>query len=123
MMLVRGVRGAISVEANTPQSILDAASRLLREMILANDVDADLVASVIFTCTADLDATFPAEAARKMGWDRVPLLCTREIAVPGSMPSVLRVLMLVNTDRKQEAIQHVYLGEAARLRPDLKSAQ
>jgi len=123
MMLVRGVRGAISVEENTPASILDAAIRLMREMIRANQVDPDFVASVIFTCTADLDATFPAEAARKMGWDRVPLLCSREIAVPGSMPRVLRVLMLINTDRRQEAIQHVYLGNAERLRPDLKSAQ
>ncbi|MBM3449784.1 MAG: chorismate mutase [Armatimonadetes bacterium] len=121
--MVRGVRGAISVEENTPASILDAAIRLMREMIRANQVDPDFVASVIFTCTADLDATFPAEAARKMGWDRVPLLCSREIAVPGSMPRVLRVLMLINTDRRQEAIQHVYLGNAERLRPDLKSAQ
>lgn len=122
-MKVRGIRGAVQVEANTPEAILDAAQRLLREMVRANGVEPDDVAAVIFTCTSDLNAAFPAEAARALGWDRVPLLCSREMEVPGSMGRVLRVLMLVNTTMTQEEVVHVYLGEAERLRPDLRSAQ
>lgn len=122
-MKVRGIRGAVQVEANTPEAILDAARRLITEMVRANGVEPDDVAAVIFTCTSDLNATFPAEAARALGWDRVPLLCSREIEVPGSMPRVLRVLMLVNTTLTQDEVVHVYLGEAERLRPDLRSAQ
>jgi chorismate mutase len=120
---VRGIRGAVQVEANTPEAILDAARRLITEMVRANGVEADDVAAVIFTCTSDLNATFPAEAARALGWDRVPLLCSREMEVPGSLPRVLRVLMLVNTTLAQDEVVHVYLGEAERLRPDLGSAQ
>jgi chorismate mutase len=120
---VRGIRGAVQVEANTPEAILDAARRLITEMVRANGVEADDVAAVIFTCTSDLNATFPAEAARALGWDRVPLLCSREMEVPGSLPRVLRVLMLVNTTLAQDEVVHVYLGEAERLRPDLRSAQ
>lgn len=122
-MKVRGIRGAVQVEANTPEAILDGAQRLLREMVRANGVEPDDVAAVIFTCTSDLNAAFPAEAARALGWDRVPLLCSREMEVPGSMGRVLRVLMLVNTTMTQEEVVHVYLGEAERLRPDLRSAQ
>ncbi|MFN3286468.1 MAG: chorismate mutase [bacterium] len=122
-MKVRGIRGAVQVEANTPEAILDAARRLISEMVRANGVEPDDVAAVIFTCTSDLDATFPAEAARALGWDRVPLLCSREMDVPGSMPRVLRVLMLVNTTLTQDEVVHVYLGDAERLRPDLRSAQ
>jgi len=120
---VRGIRGAVQVEANTPEAILNAARRLITEMVRANGVEADDVAAVIFTCTSDLNATFPAEAARALGWDRVPLLCSREMEVPGSLPRVLRVLMLVNTTLAQDEVVHVYLGEAERLRPDLRSAQ
>lgn len=122
-MRVRGIRGAVQVEANTPEAILDAARRLITEMVRANGVEADDVAAVIFTCTSDLNATFPAEAARALGWDRVPLLCSREMEVPGSLPRVLRVLMLVNTTLAQDEVVHVYLGEAERLRPDLRSGQ
>jgi chorismate mutase len=120
---VRGIRGAVQVQANTPDAILDGARRLLTEMVRANGVEPDEVAAVVFTCTSDLDATFPAEAARSLGWDRVPLLCAQEIDVPGAMPRVLRVLMLVNTTLTQDEVVHVYLGEAERLRPDLRSAQ
>ncbi len=122
-MKVRGIRGAVQVEENTSEAILDAARRLIREMVRANGVEPDDVAAVIFTCTSDLSATFPAEAARALGWDRVPLLCARELDVPGAMPRVLRVLMLVNTPLDQDEVVHVYLGEAERLRPDLRSAQ
>jgi chorismate mutase len=120
---VRGIRGAIRVEANTPEAILDAARALLTEITHANSLESDDVAAVVFTCTPDLDAAFPAEAARVLGWNRVPLLCSREMDVPGAMSRVLRVLMLVNTAAPQEEIVHVYVGEAERLRPDLGSAQ
>ncbi|MDR5682449.1 MAG: chorismate mutase [Armatimonadota bacterium] len=122
-MSVRGIRGAIRVEANTAEAILDAARTLLDELVRANGLAADDVAAVLFTCTPDLDAAFPAEAARSLGWSRVPLLCSREMDVPGAMSRVLRVLMLVNTTVPQEKIVHVYVGEAERLRPDLASAQ
>jgi chorismate mutase len=121
--MVRGIRGAIRVDANTAEAILDASRRLLQEMIRANAVAPEDIAAVIFTCTPDLNATFPAEAARGLGWNRVPLLCAQEIGVPGAMTRVLRVLMLVNTALAQEEIVHVYLGEAEKLRPDLNSAQ
>lgn len=122
-MRVRGVRGAIRVEANTPEAILDAARTLLVQMARANGVEPDDIAAVVFTCTPDLNATFPAEAARALGWNRVPLLCAQEIAVPGAMSRVLRVLMLINTTLTQDEVVHVYLGDAERLRPDLHSAQ
>lgn len=122
-MKVRGIRGAIRVEDNTAEAILEASRRLLQEMVRANAVEPEDVAAVIFTCTPDLNATFPAEAARDMGWNRVPLLCGQEMDVPGAMTRVLRVLMLVNTSLPQEEIVHVYLGEAEKLRPDLQSAQ
>lgn len=122
-MKVRGIRGAIRVEDNTAEAILRASRRLLQEMVRANAVEPEEVAAVIFTCTPDLNATFPAEAARDMGWNRVPLLCGQEMDVPGAMTRVLRVLMLVNTSLPQEEIVHVYLGEAEKLRPDLNSAQ
>ncbi len=122
-MRVRGIRGAVRVEANTQEAVLDAARRLLEAMVRANTVEPEDVAAVIFTCTPDLNAAFPAEAARSIGWNRVPLLCAQEIGVPGAMTRVLRVLMLVNTTLPQEEIVHVYLGEAEKLRPDLNSAQ
>ncbi len=122
-MKVRGIRGAVRVEANTQEAILDAARRLLQEMVRANGVEPEDVAAVIFTCTPDLNAAFPAEAARSIGWNRVPLLCAQEMDVPGAMTRVLRVLMLVNTTLSQEEVVHVYLEEAERLRPDLHSAQ
>ena len=121
-MRVRGIRGAIRVEANTPEAIRDAARTLLVQMARANGVEPDDIAAVVFTCTPDLNATFPAEAARGLGWNQVPLLCTQEIAVPGAMSRVLRVLMLVNTTLTQDEIVHVYLGEAEQLRPDLGSS-
>ncbi len=122
-MKVRGIRGAIQVEANTAEAILEAARRLLAEMVRANRVDREAVAAIVFTCTSDLNAAFPAEAARLLGWNQVPLLCAQEMDVPGAMRRVLRVLMLVNTSLTQEEMVHVYLGEAERLRPDLQSAQ
>ena len=120
-MLCRGIRGATVAAANTKEEILSATQDLLRKMLAANYVDKQSVACMFFTTTPDLNAEFPALAARQMGWSHVPMLCSREIPVPGGLPRCLRVLLLWNTDLPQSAIQHVYLGAAASLRPDLEA--
>jgi len=121
-MSVRGVRGAIDVPVDEPEAILDATRRLLEAMQDANPTmrPQDL-ASVIFTVTPDLNSVFPAQAARQLGWTDVPLLCTQEIPVPGGLPHIVRVLAHWNTEISQGSIKHIYLGQAARLRPDLRS--
>ncbi len=119
MTQVRGVRGAISVSENTRGAVLDSSRRLLEEMAVSNGIEADSIASVFFSMTPDLDAAFPAEAARQMGWTHVPLFGCQEAAVPGSLPLCIRILIHWNTDLRQEDIHHVYVGDAARLRPDL----
>ena len=118
-MMVRGIRGATSVTENTREAILEATAELLDAVVEANDIDREHVASAFFTTTPDLNAEFPAVAARAAGWTNVPLLCGHEMNVPGSLPRCLRLLMHVNTDRSLEEIKHVYLREAVRLRPDL----
>ena len=119
-MPIRGVRGAITVCDNQPQAILDATQELLVAILEANpDLHSEDLASAFFTLTEDLDAAYPAEAARGMGWTQVPMLCSREIPVPGSLPGCIRVLLHWNTELPQSAIQHLYVGDAARLRPDL----
>ena len=115
----RGVRGAITVDANTREAILAAAKELLREMVQANGIVADEVAFAYFTTTSDLNAAFPAAAARDMGWIEVPLLNGHEMNVPGSLPMCLRILLLVNTDKRPSEIVHIYLKGAQALRPDL----
>ena len=120
---VVGIRGAITVDANTPEAILGAARELLRRIITANAVEEDEVAGIFFTTTPDLTSTFPAEAARDLGMNFVPLLCNQEIPVPGRLPRAVRVMMQINTHRAQDEIQHIYLRDAKRLRPDLVSAQ
>lgn len=123
-MIVRGIRGAITVEFDDPEKILAATRELLEEICNRNAItDYNDICSAIFTTTADLASTFPAEAARTMGMGLVPLLCATEIPVPGSMPKCIRVLLHVNTTKTQAEIQHVYLGDAQKLRPDIKSAQ
>jgi chorismate mutase len=119
-MPVRGIRGAIDVRKDQPEEILAATRALLEAILLANPalVPADL-ASVLFTTTDDLNSVYPAQAARQMGWGDVPLMCAREIPVPGSLPRCVRVLLLWNTDRMQSDIQHCYLRGASSLRPDL----
>jgi chorismate mutase len=116
------LRGANSVAANEAQAILDATGELMRELIGRNGLAPESLVSVIFTMTDDLDAEFPAVAARRIGLDRVPLLCAREIPVPGSLPRVIRVLVHYHADDEHEP-QHVYLGEARALRSDLEAAQ
>jgi chorismate mutase len=118
-MHVRGIRGAITAGANTSAAIVSASERLLVAMVEANRVDASNIAAVFFTTTTDLDAEFPAAAARSLGWRKVPLLCGHEMSVPGRLKGCIRVLMLVNTDASQAAIKHVYLEGATALRPDL----
>jgi chorismate mutase len=116
---VRGIRGAISVDANTSEAIGAATSRLLTAMAEANGVTATDVISAFFTVTTDLNAAFPAAAARALGWVDVPLLDAQEIEVPAGMPRVIRVLLHVETDRARRDIRHVYLDRAVALRPDL----
>ena len=119
-MAVRGIRGATVVEENSSEAILKSTRELLEAIMGANpSLDTDEISSVIFTVTEDLNAAYPAIAAREIGWDQVPLLCSREIAVPGGMPKCIRVLLHWNTDVLQSEVCHVYLGEAIRLRPDL----
>jgi len=115
-MKCRGIRGATTVDANTKECIYASTKALLREMIKANDVDKDDMASIIFTATEDLNAAFPAKAAREMGFSNIPLLCSREINVPNSLPSCLRILILFNTNKKPDDIKHIYLKGAADLR-------
>jgi len=119
-MRFHGIRGAVTVEANTEQAIVDAAYELLQRMIRDNEVEADDVAGVIFTVTPDLNAAFPAEAGRRLaGWAKIPLMCAQEIPVPGALERCVRVLMLVNTTRTIDEIHHIYLRGAEQLRPDL----
>ncbi len=119
MSPVRGIRGANAVEENTQAAVFKATRELLEAVVRANDIQMEDVVSVFLTLTPDLNADFPAVAARDMGWDRVPLLCATEINVPGAMPRCLRILMHVHTHRSQNEIRHVYLGKTAALRPDL----
>jgi chorismate mutase len=116
---VRGIRGAITVEADNAEAILAATKRLLATMIERNGVEIEDIASVLFSLTPDLRAVFPAFGAREMGWVHVPMLHFSEIAVPGALGKVIRVLMHVNTTLSLEKIEHVYLDGAVVLRPDL----
>ena len=121
--MVRGIRGAITVTQDTPEAIHSATRELLRAILKRNGIeDTAELATIIFTVTEDLVSTFPAEAARQLGMNRVPLLSAREVPVPGSLPRVIRILALWNTNKSPDEIQHVYLREAAKLRPDLESA-
>jgi chorismate mutase len=121
-MRLFALRGAISVDNNDSAEILDATSELMREIMRRNSLSPENVVSCIFTATEDLDAEFPAVAARALGFDRVPLLCAREIPVPRAMPRVIRVLIHYHAEDSHES-RHVYLGDAAELRADLQSAQ
>lgn len=118
-MACRGIRGASSVDSNDADTIVAATRELLERIVVANGLLVEDVASVIFTATPDLDAASPAQAAREMGWVHTPLLCMQEMAVTGSLPRCIRVLVLWNTGRSPDQIRHVYLGEASSLRPDL----
>ena len=118
-MRVRGARGAIVVVEDGAEELLSATQRILTEMLQRNQVVIDDLVSILFTVTDDLSAAFPAEAARRMGLGKVPLLCAQEIPVPGSMPRVIRVLMHFYTNRVMDEVVHVYLDGAESLRDDL----
>jgi chorismate mutase len=116
----RGVRGATTVERNTRDALLAATRQLLALMIRRNGIEPEDVASAVFTSTRDLDAEFPALAARQLGWLDVPLLCGHEMDVPAALPHCIRVLILWNTEKSQKDIQHIYIHGAEALRPDLE---
>ena len=118
-MWCRGIRGATVATDNTKDSILSACTELLQSMVEANGVDSSDIAGVWFTTTVDLNAEFPAVAARELGWSNVALLCGHEMNVPGRLTSCLRVLMLVNTDKRNDEIVNVYLRGTEVLRDDL----
>ena len=117
-MVCRGIRGATTAAANTAEDILEATEELVNVLIHLNTLDSDDIASAIFTTTPDLTAWFPALAARTFGWTEVPMLCTHEMAVPGSLQKAVRVLVHVNTTRTPSEIRHVYLKGAKQLRPE-----
>ena len=119
LMYCRGIRGATTVEHNDREEILAATTELLQLLIRCNDLYPEDVASAIFTVTEDLDAEFPALAARHLGWTEVALMCAREIPVPGSLEKCIRILLHVNTTRSTAEIQHVYTRGAVNLRPML----
>ncbi|MGW5263602.1 chorismate mutase [Microbispora sp. NPDC004025] len=117
--MVRAIRGAIQVDGNDRDAILAGTTELVTEVMGRNNLTTDDVISVIFTCTPDLTAEFPALAARKLGFHDVPLLCATEINVPGALPRVVRLMAHVQTDRPRQEIQHVYLRGAVALRVDI----
>jgi chorismate mutase len=120
--MIRGVRGAITADADSAEAIWAAARELLAAMIAANDIREDDVASVIFTTTPDLTAAYPARAARDLGWTRTALMGMQEMAVPGSLARCIRVLIHWNTTRGLDDVRHVFLRGAVALRPDLSAA-
>jgi chorismate mutase len=119
----RGVRGATTVDANSRDAVVEATIELLKAMVEANAIEQDDVVSAFFTTTPDVTAEFPALAARQLGWTQVAMLCGHEMAVPGSLPLCLRILLHINTTKRAGEIAHVYLRGARVLRPDLVEAQ
>lgn len=119
----RGVRGATTIEQDTPEAILLATAELLQLMVHVNDIDKADVASAIFTTTPDVNSQFPALAARKMGWLDVPLMCAHEMTVPNSLQKCIRILLHWNTTKAASDIQHIYIKGAKGLRPDLTELQ
>ncbi len=119
-MMMRGIRGAITVSADRPEEILTETRKLVLEMAEQNRVDPEHVASVVISTTTDISSAFPAKAVRTIeNWTYVPVMCTHEMDVPGSMPLCIRVMMHVNTAVGQKDIHHIYMNDAVKLRPDL----
>ena len=122
-MSVRGIRGAITVDANDSKLIADATLAMTTDLMKQNELDPADICSVLITVTNDLDEAFPAQAIRQLpGWELVPLMCALEVPVKGSLERCIRLMVLVNTEKSQEEIRHVYLGGARVLRPDLSKA-
>ncbi|RAP31666.1 chorismate mutase [Candidatus Marinamargulisbacteria bacterium SCGC AG-414-C22] len=118
-MTVRGIRGAITISKNSAPEIIAETKHLLTEMIQQNNVDPEEIVSIFFSMTKDLNDTFPAKAAREIGLENTPLLCLNEVDVPESLTKVIRILMHVNSLKKQTEMNHIYLKDAIQLRPDL----
>ncbi len=116
MTKLRGLRGATTADANTKSAIVSATSELLAELVTRNDLELDDVAAAFFTTTRDLNAEFPAVAARLLGWTQIALMCGHEMAVPDGQPMCIRVMVLLNTDKKPGQLDNVYLRQAANLR-------
>ena len=116
MTRVRGLRGATTADDNTKDAILEATGELLGKLVEANGIDAEDIAAAFFTTTQDLNTEFPAVAARKLGWEHVALLCGHEMNVPDAQPRCIRVLVVVNTDKRADELANIYLKEAANLR-------
>ncbi|MFD0958822.1 chorismate mutase [Paenibacillus chungangensis] len=121
-MSVRGIRGAVTVDSNDAKLIASATLDMMKELVEQNELSPVDICSVLITVTNDLDETFPAQSIRQLsGWELVPLMCALEVPVKGSLERCIRVMALVNTDKGQEDIKHVYLGGAKALRPDLST--
>ena len=118
--MIRGIRGATTIEKDQEEEVVQATKELLDKMISANDLDPEKVSHIWFTVTSDIQSAFPAKAARLIdGWEFVPVMCAQEIPVPGSLPLCVRIMLSAELDKSQKDVQHVYLNEAVRLRPDL----
>lgn len=118
-MLLRGVRGATTVDEDSEENVMLATQELLEQMVLQNGIQCEDIASVFFTATPDITSAFPARAARNMGWTNVPLICFQEMDVKGALPRVIRILIQFNTELSQAQIRHQYLRNAVVLRADL----
>ncbi|WP_163583397.1 chorismate mutase [Gracilibacillus saliphilus] len=118
--MIRGIRGATTVKNNDAEEIVQTTKEMIEVMARVNEIDPETIASVMISVTSDLNATFPAKALRLIdGWKYVPVMCMPEIDVPGSLPKCIRVMMTVNTSKSQKEIEHIYLNDAVKLRPDL----
>jgi chorismate mutase len=117
--MVRAIRGAITVENNDKDEILQATKQLLEKIISDNNVAKEDIVDIIFTLTPDLNAVFPARAAREIGFSNVPLMCMSEIPIDGALEKCIRILLTTNTEKSQNEIKHIYLKNAVALRPDL----
>jgi chorismate mutase len=120
-MSVRAIRGAITVENNDATQIISSTADLLNKIVKRNNINVDDIISVFFTTTNELDAAYPAIAARQIGWTSIALMCSNEMHVPGSLEKCIRVLIHINSDKSNSELKHVYLEGAEVLRPDLKS--
>lgn len=118
-MALRAIRGAITLERDERAHLHERTQELVEALLRANDITPDDIVSVLFTCTPDIISDFPAAAARELGFGAVPLMCAQEMAVPGALPLVVRVMMHVDTERPRDQMQHVYLHDAVALRRDL----
>jgi chorismate mutase len=118
-MWTRGVRGATTVKKNSKEAIVDATKEMLDEIVAINGIAPEDIASAFFSTTKDLNAEFPAIAARQIGWKDVPLMCMHEMEVPNSLPMCVRVMIHWNTNKLSSEIRHVYINGAEKLRPDL----